>query len=341
MEGASVGGGNILVDKLDGLKKTLERELELQISSDTSDARLTDETDRQLTLLLCPDEWETDEETLFTSQSVRRKVNPALGTIVQHSFYDQAIAESRIDPLKKQETVTKLFNVYTTGRKVDWIKADEIRRLQCGMRIDDCTDDAGWIVFAGCDFSKGDDLNGISYLAVSWDGQGEAHFFADTDVYMSEDAVFNSPIRDMLLRWAAEGWLHVVPGKTFDPSVVLGRIMELDGKGVNFAGFGYDRYNAKIVVNALSQWLFDIGLDPNQIVLPIQQSYGSYNPVVIEFEYMVRRMKRMLLLCGSYGRVEVLQSGRTIEERKRERRRSTLEKTVVRLTDAPDEKTED
>jgi phage terminase large subunit-like protein len=126
---------------------------------------------------------------------------------------------------------------------------------------------------------------------VTWDEKGEAHFFADTDVYMSEDAVFNSPIRDMLLRWADEGWLHIVPGKTFDPSVVLSRIMELDGKGVNFAGFGYDRFNAKIVINALSQWLFDIGLDPNQIVLPIQQSYGSYNPVVIEFEYMVRRMK--------------------------------------------------
>ncbi len=279
------------IDKLDGLKKMLERELELQMSPDASDARLADESDRQLCLLLCPDEWETDEETLFTSRNIRRKVNPALGTIVQHSFYDQAIAKSRTDPLKKQETVTKLFNVYSTGRKVDWIKADEIRRLQCGTRIDDCTDEAGWIVFAGCDFSKGDDLNGISYLAVTWDEKGEAHFFADTDVYMSEDAVYNSPIRDMLLRWADEGWLHVVPGKTFDPSVVLGRIMELDGKGVNFAGFGYDRFNAKIVINALSQWLFDIGLDPNQIVLPIQQSYGSYNPVVIEFEYMVRRMK--------------------------------------------------
>lgn len=60
--------------------------------------------------------------------------------------------------------------------------------------------------------------------------------------------------------------------------------------------------------------------------------------IYVEQEYMVRRMKRMLLFCGSYGRVEVLQSGKTIEERKRERRRSTLEKKVVRLTDAPDEK---
>lgn len=63
--------------------------------------------------------------------------------------------------------------------------------------------------------------------------------------------------------------------------------------------------------------------------------------IYVEQEYMVRRMKRMLFFCGSYGRVEVMQIGKTIEERKRERRRTTLEKTVVRLTDASDENRED
>ena len=53
----------------------------------------------------------------------------------------------------------------------------------------------------------------------------------------------------------------------------------------------------------------------------------------VDTEYMLRRAKRLLFFCGSYGRVEVILDGKTIEERKRERRRSTLEKTPAHLTD--------
>ena len=53
----------------------------------------------------------------------------------------------------------------------------------------------------------------------------------------------------------------------------------------------------------------------------------------VDTEYMLRRLKRQLFFCGSYGRAEVILDGKTIEERKRERRRSTLEKTPAHLTD--------
>ena len=51
----------------------------------------------------------------------------------------------------------------------------------------------------------------------------------------------------------------------------------------------------------------------------------------VETEYMLRRMKIQLILCGSIGRVELIRDGKSIEERKRERRRSTLEQTPVHL----------
>jgi phage terminase large subunit-like protein len=114
-------------------------------------------------------------------------------------------------------------------------------------------------------------------------------YFADMDSYMSEAAVNDSPIRELLLKWAADGWLHIVPGKTFDPAVAVNRIVELDEKGVNIFAVGYDPYNAKTVINALSQWFYDIGLDPKQYILPVRQNFATYSPAVKEFDYMIHR----------------------------------------------------
>jgi phage terminase large subunit-like protein len=270
------------IDKLQSIRLLLEKEAD-------PNAEHTVSEDRQACLLLEPDEWEQqDEELLLTSKAVRRKVNPMLGIIVQHSFYDDEIAKARQNPEKMNEVITKLLNVYKAGRVKDWLKPDDIRPLQCDRRIDDCIDIDGWLVFCGLDFSKGDDLNGVSYLAYN---TRTGEFFADMDSYMSEKAVNESPIRELLLKWADKGYLHIVPGQTFDPSWPVNRIIELDDKGVNFMAFGYDPYNAKIVMNALGQWVFDIGLDPKQIIQPVRQNFATYNPAVAEFDYMVKRSK--------------------------------------------------
>jgi phage terminase large subunit-like protein len=284
------------VDKLQGVKMLLEKELD-------PEAEHTISEDRQMCLLLEPDEWEQqDEELLLTSKAVRRKVNPMLGVIVQHSFYEDEIAKARQNPEKMNEVITKLLNVYKAGRVKDWLKPEDIRPLQqpwtlahgipTPRRIDDCLDIHDWIVFAGMDFSKGDDLNGTSYLAYN---RTTGDFFADMDSYMSEEAVNQSPIRELLLKWAKDGWLHIVPGKTFDPSWPVNRIVELNGDpsktGIDFWGFGYDAFNAKNVVNALSQWAFDNGYDPKQLIQPVRQNFATYSPAVKEFDYMVKRSR--------------------------------------------------
>ena len=269
------------IDKLQGIKLLLEKELD-------PDAEHTVSEDRQACLLLEPDEWEQqDEELLLTSKAVRRKVNPMLGVIVQHSFYDDEIAKARQNPEKMNEVITKLLNVYKSGRVKDWLKPEDIRPLQIDRRIDDCNTDE-WIVFTGLDFSKGDDLNGASYLAYN---TTTGEFFADMDSYMSEKAVNESPVRELLLKWSKMGYLHIVPGKTFSPECVVNRIMELADKGVNFIQFGYDPFNAKNVINALGAWLFDYGCDPKDFIFPVRQNFATYNPAVAEFDYMVKRSK--------------------------------------------------
>lgn len=273
------------VEKLEGIHHMLEQELDF---ADGVGADYDSTLDRQAGLLLEPEEWQRDVEFLMSDRDVRRMINPMLGIIVQHSFYDDEIAKARMSQEKQNEVITKLFNVYQTATVTEWLTADQIRALQMERRIDECRDTEGWLVWAGLDFSKGDDLNGVSYLALNTQ-TGE--FFADMDSYMSEAAVNESPIRELLHKWASAGWLHIVPGQTFDPSWPVNRIIELHEKGVNFIGFGYDPYNAKVVTNALGQWLFDLGLNPGQLIVPVRQNFASYNPAVNEFDYMVRRSR--------------------------------------------------
>lgn len=273
------------IEMLSGLHENLLRELRFY----TGEEQPTLSDDRQLCLLLEPDDWEkADEELLLTSKDIRRKINPMLGITCQHQFYEDSMADMRNGKMTKGELLSKLFNVYASQTTHEWLSPDDIRAIQTDMRIDDCTDDLGWIAFCGMDFSKGDDLNGDAFLCYN---TRTGEFFGDMDVYMSEEAVISSPIRELLMQWEADGWLTIVPGKTFDPSWPVNRIIELDRKGVNFGAFGYDPYNAKTVVNAMSQWVFDIGLDPKQIIQPVRQNFGTYSPAVKEFDYMVKRSR--------------------------------------------------
>ena len=276
------------IEKLEVLHKILQYEHEYEAGTMTP----TLANDGTMCLLLEPDEYEReDEQYILTSHALRRKINPMLGLVVQYDFYEREMEKARNEGGQKfAECVAKLFNVYQTGKAKDWLKPEEIRAIQIPRRIDDCTAAQGWEVTVGSDFSKGDDLNGNSYLAKRWrEDLQEYEYFADMDAYMSEAAVNDSPIRELLLKWAADGWLHIVPGKTFDPAVAVNRIVELDQKEINFFGFGYDPYNAKTVINALSQWLVDIGLDPKALIIPVRQNFATYTPVVKEFDYMIHR----------------------------------------------------
>lgn len=269
------------IDKLSGLHRLLERELLFDDGTETPS--LSD--DRMLCLCLEPDVYEREEDFLLSSLTVRKKVNPMLGKIVQHQFYNDSIAKARMEG-DTEEVVSKLFNVYTSENVEEWLTKDEIKALQVPVSIDDCTAEKGWLVFAGLDFSKGDDLNGISYMAINTQ-TGE--FFGDMDSYISEEAVNQSPIGELYRHWEKEGWIHIVPGKTFDPSWPVNRIIELHTKGVNFAIFGYDPYNAKIVTNALGSWVYDLGVDPKDVIVQVPQNFKTYNSAVAEFDYMVKR----------------------------------------------------
>jgi len=191
--------------------------------------------------------------------------------------------------------VTKLFNVWQTDKVTDWIGGDEIRRLQSEVRVDDLTAEDGWIVFVGCDFSKGDDLNAVSYLCYN---QERGEFFADMDAWICDETLNNNTNSGLYRLWHEKGWLRVSPSKTIDENLVLNRLMELS-EHVNIMKIGYDAYDSKRFVNAFSAWIYSLGEDPKNYITPVRQNFASYNPVVNEMDYMIKSDPAMIKFSGN------------------------------------------
>jgi phage terminase large subunit-like protein len=240
------------IEKLGAIHNVLLNELAI----DKGEAVPDFESDRRLCLCLEPDEWECEESTILSKRSLRKKVNPMLGLIVQNASYDGWISEARNDQTKMPELIAKYFNHYQTGRVTTWIKAEQVRPLQREMRIDDCTKDKGWVIFGGLDFSQGNDLHTGSWLAARKHPSGRGtEFFADFDAWIKESTLNQSSIRPLYEQWIAQGWLHVSTGEIFQPSLFIQRLDELIKKGCQFMYFGYDKYQSKDPINTLKAYL--------------------------------------------------------------------------------------
>ena len=294
------------VDKLQGIRLLLEKELDPEAEHTLSE-------DRQACLLLMPDDWEQqDEELLLTSKDVRRKVNPMLGIIVQHSFYDDEIAKARQNPEKMNEVICKLLNVYKGAKVTKWITGDRIRPLQTDRRITDCRYQDGWQVFVGLDFSQGDDLFAVTYLAVDYTPSDtmRGRFFADTDCWVLEETMRQSPNRPLYEQWVAQGWLHVCPGEVFDSMLAINRIAAVAQSGVNIVSFGYDPAQSIQPINQLKAWLQTLfqrtDVSPKELadviqrmVIPVSQTSMTQNPRIGELEHMILEKEPWLSFSAS------------------------------------------
>jgi len=281
------------IEKLDMLHKLLEREIDIE----NGDASVDFSLDRIMCILFEPDEWEKqDEEKLLTDRSIRAKINPMLGKIVQHQFYDDAVAAARLEG-DTAEVVSKLFNVYQSATVTEWINAEQIRPLQKDMSIEDCKAKNGWLVFVGLDFSQGDDLHTAGYLAVRRSQYGGYEYFGDFDAWVKEEVLLKSSIRPLYEEWVRKGFLHVSPGKVFQPALFIQRLDQLLKAGVQFQFFGYDSYQSADPINTLKAYLNEKGVtEPDKYVVPVSQTNASFNPAVDQMTYCINAQVPMLHL---------------------------------------------
>lgn len=256
-----------------------------------SDLTPDNPNDSHFPVILSPDPWELDEETVFNDERIWHKVNPHIGITVQPDYYRSEISKSRLDPEKKKETITKLFNIFQSDRVTQWITPDRVRALQSpDANIDNQSDEDGWITFVGFDFSLGNDLHAQSYLSFNPNlvGKDIPHFRADLDAWITSATLEQSSIRNVYQQWIEAGWLHVSEGETLTPELPINRIVELS-EHVHFVAFGYDPYKATAPINLLKTWIYgEYGFDPKEIVFPVRQNFATYNPAVLEMDFMVK-----------------------------------------------------
>ena len=282
------------IEKLDALHRLLEREL----TGGTSF-----EDDRRLCLCLEPDKWEREEQVILSKPSLRKKVNPMLGIIVQHSSYDAWISEAAGDSTKMPELLAKYFNIYQTGRMTKWITGDRIRPLQVPKRITDCHYQDGWRVFVGLDFSLGDDLYAMVTLGVNYTPSDtmRGRFFADAVAWVLEKTMKESPNRPLYEEWVRQSWLYVCPGEVFDSMLSINQLAAIDDRqDIDIRFFGYDPAQSVQPINQLKAWLqtilqknnsqataADIANVIQQMVVPVSQTALTQNPRIAELESMI------------------------------------------------------
>lgn len=243
-------------------------------------------------IMLRPDLWEMDDDELLKTERIIRKVNPNLGVTVQKSFYEKEWrqAEQQGDG-KRRELITKLYNIFASDRAEQWIDANLVRRLQSDMVIEDCVEEDGWRVYVGLDFSLGNDLNASTYLAVRDTDNGK-EFFVDMDAWMAEDAMKNSTASMLFGKYVEKGHLRLCPGSVVDPDAPVRRIVDLFNSGILFGGFGYDAYKSIFPIDRLKEWLFaemgEAKPDILDLVKPVSQTSGSFNPLVMRLDYLVK-----------------------------------------------------
>ena len=259
------------------------------------------DNDWQFALICCPDQWEETDEDLQRPE-VWRKVNRHIGITVQPDFYENEWKKMMLDPEKKKEQITKLFNVWQSGRVTEWLRGDRIRPLQRDKRITDCRYEDGWNVFVGLDFSHGDDLFAVSYLGVNYSHEPQGRFFADCEAWVLEATMNESPNRKLYELWVEQGWLHVCPGEVWDPMLAVEKIAEKHAAGVNIMLIGYDPAQSITPINYLKAWLQSLGIDTKSIinmVVPVGQSAMVQNPRVSEMEELVLSPDELLYFSMS------------------------------------------
>lgn len=261
--------------------------------------------DSWFAFLLRMDPWEiTDDFDKLNDPEIFKKVNRSIGITVQPDYYRKRIydAKTGIEDTKK-EILAKDFNMWQIGRVTKWISSDRIRPLQIERRIRDCRFNEGWRAFSGLDFSHGDDLFAMSFLAVDYKPSQTmaGRFFADAIAWVLEKTLKDSPIRPMYEKWIEQGWLYVCPGEVFDSMLAMNQLGELVDAGVDIVMFGYDAAQSVQPINQLKAWLQTLfqnkpDITPKELaeviqamVVPVSQTAMAQNPRIGELEQMILR----------------------------------------------------
>jgi phage terminase large subunit-like protein len=241
--------------------------------------------DYNFSLLLQLDPWDFngDAESL-NHDYIFRRVNRSIGITVQPTWYAERLHKAKTGTEdERKEVLTKDFNIWQSERVKRWITGDEIRLLMQEKGIRQCNKNE-WIAFGGMDFSHGDDLCSIGWVAIN---PKTKQVLWDCDAWIALDQLYKSPNRVLYEQWVKDGYLHVCPGEILDGAQVLEVVDEVS-KHVRLMAFGFDAYDSDRFVNHIRAWMVEklrkkqisakaIEEELKQRLQPVSQTFATYN----------------------------------------------------------------
>lgn len=193
------------------------------------------------------------ELEVWQDEKTWQKSNPGIGVIKKWSFLRGMIEESKTSKSKRAFVLAKDFNI-KQNQGMAWLQSDEIRN---NLKFD-IEDLRGCFGIGSVDLSETTDLTSSKALVMKPGDKTkyilQMYFIPEGKLEMS-----SKEDRDMYIKWAREGYLHICPGNEVDYSDVVAWFVKLyKTYGIRMYKVGYDRWNAKSFVKEMSDYGFEL-----------------------------------------------------------------------------------
>lgn len=204
------------------------------------------------------------------------KANPSLNAIIDPSVIQSDIENAELTPHKIPELKAKTFGIWGGGGEHSWLPVETWQKNKCV--------DTDWSLFegepcyGGLDLAQVDDLCAFT-LCFKMDGKNYyKHRF-----YIPQDTVYERYRKENVnfMQWVESGIITAIPGATIDYDFIVRDIL-LDAETYKIRGIGYDKWQAKNVINAIENERPDI------LLIEVEQNLKKLSPLTKDYEKSIK-----------------------------------------------------
>lgn len=205
-----------------------------------------------------------------------QKANPSLYDIIDPSVIQTDIDDAELTPYKLPELKAKTFGLWGGGGERSWMPVDVWQKNK-DAEVDD-KEIEGLECWCGLDLAQVDDFS-VFTKVFRVNGKNVYRH----RMYIPEDTVHDRYRKENanILSWCEQGIITVIPGSTIDYTFIADDIVK-DAERYHIRAIGYDRWQARDVINAIDNARPDIQL------IEIEQSLKKMAPITKAYEKQVK-----------------------------------------------------
>lgn len=217
-----------------------------------------------------------DENDDFHKIENWQKANPSLYDIIDPSVIQSDIDNAELTPHKIPELKAKTFGIWGGGGERSWLAVETWQKNK-DIKID-IESLIGAECFGGLDLAQVDDLCAFTKVFKIKDKYYYFHRF-----YIPEDTLYARYRKENVnfMQWVENGIITAISGATINYDFIIKDILE-DAKKYKLRGLGYDKWQAKDVINKIEEERPDICL------IEVEQNLKKLSPLTKSYEKQIK-----------------------------------------------------